>query len=211
MRKYFAPWLIVERYFLTCKEKILYEYDLRGFPFQNPKIQMNVRQARLEDMEKLAEMRATEKNSSEHNVKQRQYFVTLLKRLKADNYCFIAEKNNEILGYLWIAVHELFNVEMDRNLLLSDTSVMLYDLYTFSSYRGLGVAPTIMEQTFKFLRENNFKNAYVFVDYFNKSSRKTNEKYSKMIDVITSIKFFGFSYLTHRVTYRNIRLETVKK
>jgi hypothetical protein len=100
---------------------------------------------------------------------------------------------------------------MNRDIILSNKTVMFFDLYTSYSHRGLGIAPKITEQVFMYLKDNNFKKIYVLVNQYNMPSRKTTEKNFKPIDVITFIKFFGYSYVVQRIKYANIRLEKVKK
>lgn len=208
--KYVPLWFIVEKYFLIYRKIFFYERDLNIVPVQNPKIEMNIRQANSGDMEKLVDMRKTENRFSEHYVDKRKYLSILFQRLNAGQICFIATKNDDVLGHLWIAFHKLYENEMKRDILMSDKTVMFFDLYTSSLYRGLGVAPKITEHVFNYLKINNFEKIYVMVNQQNRSSRKTTEKNFKPIDIITFIKFFGYSYVTQRMNYSNIQLEKVK-
>jgi ribosomal protein S18 acetylase RimI-like enzyme len=204
-------WLLVEKYFLNYKKIFFYERDLKNIPPHNSKIQMNVRQAKPADLEKLVKLRKSEPKFSEHHVDERRYLKILFERLNDGCVCFIATHNDEVLGHLWIAFSNLYENEMNRNIVLSDKAVMFFDLYTSSSYRGLGVAPKITEHVFNYLKENNFEKIYVMVNQQNFSSRKTTEKNFKPVDIITFIKFFGHSYVAHRSKYAHIQIEKIKK
>jgi ribosomal protein S18 acetylase RimI-like enzyme len=172
---------------------------------------MTLRKVSLTDLKKLAELRTNEKSSGEHKVNKQKYFMTMLNRLKSGHCCFLAEKNNSFLGYVWVAFQELSAVEMNRTLVLDDKSAIIYDLYTFSAYRGLGVAPKVTEKALTYLKNNSYEKAYAVVDTQNKSSMLANEKNFKPIDVINFINFFGYSYVGHQKQYAHIELSKFKK
>jgi ribosomal protein S18 acetylase RimI-like enzyme len=211
MGNYFQPWVLVERYFLSFHNFILYESDLDNLPLHVSKLDMNIRKADVSDLKKLAEVRTNEKTSGEHKVNKQKYLVTMLNRLKSGHCCFLAEKNDHFLGYVWVAFRELSAVEMNRTLVLDDKSVIIYDLYTFSAYRGLGVAPNVTEKALRHLKNNSIEQAYAVVDTQNKPSIVANEKNFKTIDAIKFINFFGYSYVGHQIKYAHIKLAKFKK
>jgi len=179
--------LIIENYFVAYRKLVLYEHDLMNVPRVEPKIQINVRQANSDDMEKLVE-----KSVNERKVNKRKYRMLVWERFKAGHWCFIAERADEILGYAWIAFPELYVIEIERNMSFEEDEAMIYDVYTFSSYRGKGIAPKIYEESIYSLKKSDYKKLYIAILEQNKPSRKTAEKLNfKPIKTITFLKIFG--------------------
>lgn len=199
------PFLIIENYIVAHRKLILYEHDLLNVTVIEPKIQINVRQASLDDMEKLVE-----KSANERRVKKRKYMKRVLERLKAGHCCFIAERSDEIVGYAWIALQELYVMEIERKMSLKEDEAMFYDVYTFSIHRGKGIAPKIYEEAINHLRKNNYKKIYIAMLQHNKPSQRAAEKLNfKAVETITFLKIFGVKKLARATT--EVRVSILKR
>jgi len=184
--------IIIESILFTYRHNIFYENDLESIIETKPKIQINTKQATLAQMGKLAE-----KSAEERGVNKAEYMARLLRRLKRGDWCFVAERNDDIAGYAWVAFRDLYLMEMDAWVKLGGDEAVIYDVYTFLGYRGMGVATKIIEIAIRQLIKNDYKRVYASILRENRPSRKAFEKLNFYpAGSITFFKIFGVIRLT---------------
>lgn len=203
VERYFLPLVIIERYLLSFRKFVLCELDLNEDPRKKATTQIGVRQARLDDLEKLAKMRSSEERFGKNRVDKPRYALLLQERLKSGHQCFIAEGADMVLGYVWIAFLEFHVSEMKRKITLKNDEAMLYDVYTSSFYRGKEIFPRIAEVAFDSLRKNHYEKIYFITRKCNKPMINAGKKLNaKMVEALTFIGILMFTRLT-RVSLRH--------
>lgn len=188
------PSLAFRKYLLDYQKIVFYECDTMHPPQTKPKLRLCIRQAKIEDMEKLVEMRTRWRMEGESIIKKRRYLRQVFERLKAGHWCFIAESvhSEEILGYLWVASRELYVCEIEMTMKFNENEAMFYDVYTFPPYRRKGVAQKIYEEVINLLRIRNFKKLYVAVLQHNKPSKALAKKLNfKPVKTTAFLKILG--------------------
>jgi len=199
--------LVIRKYFLDYEKLVLYEHDTILLPQKKPKILLDVRQASMEDMEKLVEMRTHWQVESESRIKRRKYLRQVFERLKAGHWCFIAEgiHSEEFLGYMWVARRELYICEIEIIMNFNENEAMFYDVYTYPPYRRKGVAQKIYEEVINLLRIHNFKKLYVAVLQRNKPSIALAKKLNfRPVKTTAFLKVLGIkTTYTDEIRYSN--------
>jgi hypothetical protein len=77
LAKNFLPITIMTKYFLAYRKIIIYEFDDFNIFLPKVNIQMTIRQACKDDMEKLVEMRTSDRSCGEDFVRRRRYLTTV--------------------------------------------------------------------------------------------------------------------------------------
>jgi hypothetical protein len=186
----------LEKYFLARNEIIVYKLVVDDVPTVKSKLEITCRLAGFSDVEKLAEFRAHDRNYGDEFVRKEKYLRALLDRLKAGHCCFLAEKGTKILGYVWIAFKELDCRDFNRKMVLEENEAVFYDGYVASSHRGKSIGSENNVKAIQHMRANGYKTVYVFVDSFNKISRRASEKSGgKIIGTIIYLRILSMTRL----------------
>lgn len=176
LAKFLLPLSIIEKFFLAYKKNVIYEFDVKDVSMVKAETKIIFREAGLTDMEKLVEIRTSRRSFGEGFLRKEKYLIKVLERLKASHQCFIAERNSEILGYVWFAFGELYVNEIERRVVLREDEAILYDGYVSPFQRGKGIGPDIWSQSIIRLRRSGYRRIYGFVASYNKPSRRALEK-----------------------------------
>lgn len=116
------------------------------------------------------------------------------KRFKAGHLCFVAEKNGDIVNYVWVSFDATFVDEIGRKIRVGPQSAYRYDGYTVPEYRGLGILPVALTRVADYLFQNGIEEIYDVVASDNLPSLRSHEKIgSRKMGEITLIKLFGSS------------------
>ncbi len=123
----------MERYFLAFEKIVIYEFDVKDNTIMEAETQITFKRAGQDDMARLVQMRARDKNLGEDHIRKERYLVAVCDRLKSGHLCFVAEKNAEILGYVWAVFDEFFDSGISKRILLGRDEALLFDFYVSSS------------------------------------------------------------------------------
>ncbi len=176
LAKSFLSLPIIEKYFLAYRKDVMYEFDVRDVSILKANVKIIFREAGPADMEKLVEIRTRHRSFGDIFFRKKKYLIKVLERLKANHRCLIAERNTEILGYVWAAFGELYLNEIERRIILREDEAILYDWYVSPFQRGKGIGPEIWSQSIIRLGRGGYRRIYGFVAPYNKPSRRALEK-----------------------------------
>lgn len=181
---------IIRKNILGRTQLIIYEKSLIDVPRIEAKIRVAVRPVALHHIKKLAEVRGGILGS----MRALAYERNLRKRLENGHICFIAEdKKGQIVGYCWVAFHEIFLSEISKKLELSPEEADLYDAFIFPEYRGKKIYQKILQEIFTFLRKNQYVRAYGHALIDNIPSRRGIARVGyRPKKVVTLLRLFGF-------------------
>jgi len=116
------------------------------------------------------------------------------KRFKAGHLCFVAEKNGDIVNYVWVSFDATFVDEVGRKIRVGPQSAYRYDGYTVPEYRGLGILPVMLTRVADYLFQNRIEEIYDVVVSNNLPSLRAHEKVgSRKMGEITLIKLLRSS------------------
>lgn len=181
LAKNFLPAVILRKYLLAYEKVIVYEFHVQSASIAEAAwhararigTQLVFREAGPTDIERIAAMRTHGRSFGEDFVRRKKYTTTMRERLKASHRCFIAEKDSQILAYVWVASGELYDIDTERKLILKRDEAMLYDWFVSASQgiRGKGIGQAIWSYSVLRLRRNGYRRAYGLVSSYNESSR----------------------------------------
>lgn len=113
------------------------------------------------------------------------------KRFEAGHLCFVAEKNGDIVNYVWVSFDATFVDELGREIRIGPQSAYRYDGYTVPEYRGFGILPVVLMRVADYLFKNGIEEIYDVVVSDNLSSLRALEKIgSRKMGEITFVKWF---------------------
>ena len=143
------------------------------------KVEVDVRLAQSDDISRLVRFKALERGAVEE-------------RFEAGHLCFVAEKNGDIVFYLWVCLDDLFLDKLERKLRIGFDSAHFYSDYTIQEYRGMGIATVAMAGALDYLFRNGVKRVYGLISPNNIPSQRVVEKngFRKMGE-ITLVKLFN--------------------
>jgi len=114
-------------------------------------------------------------------------------RFEKGHMCIVADLRGELVHVMWIAFNEAYAGELERKLLISPGAAYMYDGYTVSEYRGLGIAPKVMAEAFVHLYRKGIRNVYACIRYNNfPSIRYVQKEGFRKIGAIIFTAIFRF-------------------
>lgn len=112
-------------------------------------------------------------------------------RFKMGHVCFGAKLNGEFAHLKWVAFNQFYVNEINRKIQISSDSAYIYDGYTVSKYRGLGISPKVMEKTLQHISKMGTKKVYAVVRHNNFPMLRVKQKEGfRKIGIITYTKIF---------------------
>ncbi len=111
---------------------------------------IEIREATIEDIQKFRRLKEF----------QGKRILRVEERFRADHVCFVAEKGEKIVSYAWIAFREAYVDAIEREIHIDPYSAYLYNEYTDPAYRGRGIMPAVLIETFRYLSQKRFKEEY---------------------------------------------------
>lgn len=143
------------------------------------KAEVDVRLAQGGDIPKLARFKTFSAGEAEE-------------RLEAGHLCFVAEKNGNIVFYLWVCFNNLYLNELEMEMRIEPDSAHFYSNYTIPEYRGMGIATIAMARALDYLFQNGVKKIYGLIYSDNIPSQRVVKKtgFRKMGEV-TLIRLFN--------------------
>ncbi len=109
--------------------------------------------------------------------------LNAIDRVNKGHLCFLATLHGDIVHYKWVAFNEFYVFGMKCR--ISPNSAYVYDAYTASEYRGLGISSKMTTNIFDYLRQKGTKKAFACVVYNNFPSLRVMQKlgYRKMGEI----------------------------
>jgi len=162
------------------REKIfVFERTLTDACFKiEAKVEVDARPAQHDDFPKIS--------------KRFKKFDTIAEeRFKIGHICIVSDMHGDIVHLKWIAFNEAYAGELERKLRIDPDSAYIYDTYTVPEYRGLGIAPKVMEKAFSYLYERGIRKVYVCIRHNNFPSLRAAQKEGfRKIGSITYTRIF---------------------
>ncbi|MDH5483419.1 MAG: GNAT family N-acetyltransferase [Candidatus Bathyarchaeota archaeon] len=123
-------------------------------------------------------------------------FATYAKeRFEKGCICFGAISNEKFVHLKWFGFHEMPVVEIDRQIWLSPDSAYLFGSFTVPDYRGLGIAPKVMEKAFQYLSGIGIKRVYAVQRQDNIPNLRVRQKERwRNIGSLTYIRILKFRF-----------------
>lgn len=175
------------RIFMDIFRKIFVFRKVLVFTKNTPKIdfqtvskaEVDVRLAQIGDIPKLARFKTFSVGEAEE-------------RLEAGHLCFVAEKNGNIVFYLWVCFNNLYLDELETEMRIEPNSAYFYSNYTIPECRRMGVATAAMTKAVDYLFQNGIKKIYGLIYPDNIPSQRVVKKtrFRKMGEV-TLIRLFN--------------------
>ena len=178
---------VIRKYIVDYTQVIIYEKSLDSIiPKIETKIEVQIRPALLNDIKKIATTNAPSQL-------RKKYENNLSKRLKDGHICFIAEEENgKIAAYGWAAFREIYLTEINKKMELGPKEADIYDCFVFPEYRGKRIYQKLLAESFRFLRERQYKRVYGHALSNNIPSRRGIQRVGyKPKKVVTLLKLFG--------------------
>lgn len=106
------------------------------------------------------------------------------KRFARGDICFLAKINDEYAHYSWLRFKEGEITEINRKINLGNGAGIIYNCHTYAKFRGRNIYPYILSKILMFLKEQEYKTAYIYTKGNNYPSIRGIEK--------TGFKEYGF-------------------
>jgi ribosomal protein S18 acetylase RimI-like enzyme len=164
------------------KRKIfLLEKRINDFPFRlKTKVKINVQIFYKTEFNRIAN-------------KFIDFRVNISNLLRNSDICAIAEINEKLVHWSFVAFKEAMVKEIERRVKLNPGSAYLYAVYTLPRHRNMGIAHEVIYKILCHLRERGIKAAYVIVGSDNLPMLKLAFKLGfKKIGNIKFIKLWKF-------------------
>jgi len=109
---------------------------------------------------------------------------------KAEQECVGLEYEDNVVAFMFIELNDF--VFKNRLFSINKNEAYLLNMYTFDSYRGMGLAPYLRYCCYRYLEERNIKVKYSISNYFNKSAIGFKKKLNcKHLKLLMNIELFG--------------------
>jgi len=114
------------------------------------------------------------------------------RRLKLGHISFGAELDGEFVHLTWISFDEAYVGSLERKIRVYPNSAYVYDTYTVPEYRGLGIAPKVMNAALHYLyKTKKIRTAYMAISEDNVPSLRTAQKETfRKIGAITYTRIY---------------------
>jgi CelD/BcsL family acetyltransferase involved in cellulose biosynthesis/ribosomal protein S18 acetylase RimI-like enzyme len=114
-----------------------------------------------------------------------------------NHYFPTALHNGKIIGYVKVGFNAIYITDYNRIMSVPDDMVFIYDTYILQKYRGKGVAPFIISETLKHMKNMGYKYVRCHIPKWNKSSIRAYKKLNfREVNFIRCIKIFGIPIIT---------------
>jgi GNAT superfamily N-acetyltransferase len=131
-----------------------------------------------------------------HGGKFKQIVPSAEARFESGDLCFGALLDGKYVHIKWVGLDKWYDSDVGRYLQLGSDSAYVYDGYTLSEYRGLGLTSVVLDETFQYLQKNGIKKAYSLIDEKNAASLRVKFKENaRIIGTVTFFKIFGLKLL----------------
>jgi GNAT superfamily N-acetyltransferase len=113
-------------------------------------------------------------------------------KFKNGELCFVAKKEEEIIHYSWICFGSIYINEIEKEERFSDSTPIIYNVFTLPQYRGKKIYPYILSQEFKYLAQEGHSYVYIYTSANNKASiRGIKRAGFEVWQIIRYIKILG--------------------
>lgn len=116
----------------------------------------------------------------------------------SENHIFPHVKyDGEIIGYVKVGFKWVYILDYDQTIEFPDRNSFIYDTFVMPEFRGKNIAPFLLNETIKHLKDRQFQKIWCHIPAWNHSSRKAFEKlnFQRVAHVrylkILSHKFFS--------------------
>lgn len=123
-------------------------------------------------------------------------YEDVIKKLQDGHRCYIAQGNEEIVGFIWIAFNEVYSSDLNCIFKIENNCSVLYNAFVKPDFRGRNVLPGLKKFAFMELHKEGYEKCFDYVLSSNKSMKISNTKFKPfVIGRILYGYFFGFYFL----------------
>jgi GNAT superfamily N-acetyltransferase len=102
----------------------------------------------------------------------------LMSALDRGHRCYIARRATELLGFLWIAVHEVRSPDLNCRFVLEADQIVSYHNFVRPDSRGRNLLPRLLAFAFREARGDGYRRCYNYVLSSNEPSIRSARKLS---------------------------------
>lgn len=95
---------------------------------------------------------------------------------KAGHSCLLAEKDGDIVSFVWVRFDEPYINELERKMKIGPTAAYYYAGYTVPACRGKGILPMLLFKASDYAFQKGVKEVYTLTDSYNYSSQRATKK-----------------------------------
>ena len=123
-------------------------------------------------------------------------------RLEQDHFCYIAEYNSEIIGFLWFAINYVYSPDLRSTFIFNNKSAVSYNGFVSPHYRGKNVLPLLHRAAFAELCSSGFTKAFGYSLSTNIAVEKSLRKlHAQKIGRIIYGYLFGYYYFLSNIRH----------
>jgi L-amino acid N-acyltransferase YncA len=125
--------------------------------------------------------------------KRDSHLEVMKNRLENGELCFVAKKDGEMMGYIWVRKKVLYFSEVYYKMQIDDDGIWVYDELTFMMWRGKGIQQKILWEIFKYHENLGYKKVYVGILSENEPSLRAHAKFgfNRLKKEIKLVKVMG--------------------
>ena len=104
--------------------------------------------------------------------------------------------NGDIIGYVKIGIKKVYILDYDEIIEFPDKSSFIYDTFVVPEFRGKNIAPFLLNEAIKYLKDHKFEKIWCHIPSWNTPSRRVFEKlnFQRFANVrylkLLNLKFF---------------------
>lgn len=139
----------------------------------------------------------------EHNISYPwMYIPEEIKTGVSDDHVFPHVKyNGEIIGYVKVGFKRVYILDYDESIQFPDKNSFIYDTFVMPEFRGKNIAPFLLNETIKYLKDHKFEKIWCHIPSWNDSSRRAFEKLNfQRIAHVRYFKILNYKFFSKNPT-----------
>ena len=139
----------------------------------------------------------------EHNFSYPWMYISEeIKTGTSENHIFPHVKyNGEIIGYVKVGFNRVYILDYDESIQFPDKNSFIYDTFVMPEFRGKNIAPFLLNETIRYLRNRKFEKIWCHIPPWNHSSRRAFEKLNfQRIAHVRYFKILNYKFFSKNPT-----------
>jgi ribosomal protein S18 acetylase RimI-like enzyme len=108
--------------------------------------------------------------------------------VRENHYYPNVRHEGEIIGFIKVGRGDVYVMDFDMNVHFQDHTAFIYDTYVNPDYRGKRIAPALITDVMRFLKQNGYDRLMCHIPLWNTASRSTYRKCA--FEEIEHIRYF---------------------
>lgn len=120
----------------------------------------------------------------------------------SENHIFPHVKyNGEIIGYLKVGFKWVYILDYDDRIEFPDRNSFIYDTFVMPEFRGKNIAPFLLNETMRYLKDRQFQKIWCHIPDWNHRSRRAFEKLNfQCVAHVRYLKILSHKFFTKSPT-----------